>query len=145
MRVLVLNGPNLDRLGTRETEVYGHASLGEIARDLRAAFPDLDLDVQQHNGEGALLDALHAAERDGVAGVVFNPGAYGHTSLALRDAIAALAVPVVEVHLSNVFAREAFRQTLVLAGVCRGVISGLGADGYALALRYLRDHPGPDA
>jgi 3-dehydroquinate dehydratase-2 len=139
VRVLVLNGPNLNLLGTRETDVYGLASLAEIAADLRAAFPDVDLAFVQTNAEGALVDALHAAERDGQDGVVLNPGAYGHTSIAVRDAIAALRVPVVEVHLSNVHAREPFRRRLVLAGVCAGVITGLGPAGYHLAVRYLRD------
>jgi len=139
VRVLVLNGPNLNLLGTREADVYGLASLDEIARSLRDAFPDVDLAFAQHNGEGALIDALHAAERDGHGGVVINPGGYGHTSVALRDAIAAVRVPVVEVHLSNVYAREPFRRRLVLAPACAGVITGLGPAGYHLAVRYLRD------
>lgn len=145
MRLLVLNGPNLNLLGTRETDIYGLASLDGIAEDLRAAFPDVDLDFRQANGEGALVDALHEAERAGVAGVVFNPGAYAHTSIALRDAIAAVRVPVVEVHLSNVYAREPFRQKLVLSAVCAGVITGLGPAGYGLAVRYLLDRARLDA
>ena len=142
MRLLVLNGPNLNLLGTRETDVYGLASLGEIERGLRAAFPDAAFVFEQHNGEGALVDALHTAERDGLDGVVFNPGAYAHTSVALRDAVAAIRVPVVEVHLSNVYAREPFRRRLVLSAVCAGVITGLGPAGYALAARYLLDRTG---
>jgi 3-dehydroquinate dehydratase-2 len=139
VRVLVLNGPNLNLLGTREADIYGLTSLDEIAAGLRAAFPDVAFDFRQDNGEGALVDALHAAERDGCDGVVFNPGAYGHTSIALRDAIAAVRTPVVEVHLSNVYTREGFRRRLVLAPVCAGVITGLGPAGYHLAVRYLRD------
>ena len=139
VRVLVLNGPNLNLLGTRETDVYGLASLAEIERDLRTAFPDVALAFAQHNGEGALIDALHAAERDGLDGVVLNPGGYAHTSAALRDAVAAIRVPVVEVHLSNVHAREPFRRRLVVAPACAGVITGLGPAGYALAVRYLLD------
>jgi 3-dehydroquinate dehydratase-2 len=139
LRILVLNGPNLNLLGTRETDIYGLTSLAEIEAGLRAAFPDVTFAFAQHNGEGALVDALHAAERDGLDGVVLNPGAYGHTSVALRDAIAAVSPPVVEVHLSNVHAREAFRRRLVLAPVCAGVITGLGPAGYHLAVHYLRD------
>jgi 3-dehydroquinate dehydratase-2 len=139
VRLLVLNGPNLNLLGTRETDVYGLTSLGEIERGLRAAFPDVAFDFRQHNGEGALVDALHEAERAGLDGVVLNPGAYAHTSIALRDAVAAIRVPVVEVHLSNVHAREPFRRRLVLSAACAGVITGLGPAGYALAARYLLD------
>ncbi len=149
MRLLVLNGPNLNLLGTREMDIYGLASLDGIAAGLRAAFPDVAFDFRQNNSEGALVDALHEAEAASAAGVVFNPGAYAHTSIALRDAIAAIKVPVVEVHLSNVHAREPFRQTLVLSAVCAGVITGLGPDGYGLAARFLldraRERARPDA
>ncbi len=140
MRVLVLNGPNLNLLGSRETDVYGLVRLGDLERGLRAAFPEVAFTFRQHNHEGDLIDALHEAGADGTAGVVLNPAAYGHTSLALRDAIAAVGVPVVEVHLSNVYARESFRQTLVCAAVCAGVITGLGPAGYHLAVRYLVEH-----
>ena len=135
--VLVLNGPNLNRLGTREPEVYGAATLADLEADLRRQFPDLALRFAQHNGEGALIDALHAADTPETAGVVFNPGGYAHTSVALRDAIASVSTPVVEVHVSNVFAREPFRHTSLLSGVCAGVITGLGLGGYALAVRHL--------
>ena len=145
MRLLVLNGPNLNLLGTRETDIYGLVSLDDLATNLRRDFPDVDFDFQQHNSEGALIDALHSARGLGTAGIVFNPAGYAHTSIALRDAIAAIETPVVEVHLSNVYAREDFRQTLVLSAVCAGVITGFGPSGYHLAVRYLTDHATPQA
>ncbi|MFN3595872.1 MAG: type II 3-dehydroquinate dehydratase [Rubricoccaceae bacterium] len=135
--MLVLNGPNLNLLGRREPDVYGAASLGDIEAALRRAFPGVRLAFEQHNGEGALIDALHAADAARMTGVVLNAGGFTHTSVALRDAVAAIEVPVVEVHLSNVYAREAFRHTSLLAPVCVGVIAGFGPAGYALAVRYL--------
>ncbi|GAB5518994.1 MAG: type II 3-dehydroquinate dehydratase [Rhodothermales bacterium] len=139
MKLLILNGPNLNLLGTREPETYGSATLGDLEADLRAAFPDLDLDFAQSNHEGALIDRIHAAATDGTMGIVFNPGGYTHTSVALRDAIAGVTVPVIEVHISNVHAREAFRHTSLLAPVCVGQIAGLGLAGYALAVRYFAE------
>jgi 3-dehydroquinate dehydratase-2 len=138
-RIVVLNGPNLDRLGRREPEVYGTSSLADVEAGLRAAFPGVDLVCVQSNHEGELVDAIHAADDDGTAGVVLNPAGYGHTSVAIRDAVSAVDVPVVEVHLSNVHAREPFRHTLLTGGACAGVISGLGPAGYHLAVRYLLD------
>ncbi len=140
MRLLILNGPNLNLLGRREPEVYGSTRLADIEAGLRASFPDLDLAFAQHNGEGALIDALHAAEADGVAGVVLNPGGYAHTSVALHDAVAAIDVPVVEVHISNVHAREAFRHRLVVTPACAGLVAGFGVAGYGLAVRYFTEH-----
>ena len=140
VRILVLNGPNLNLLGTRETDIYGLVSLGDLERGLRLDFPDVDFTFQQHNSEGALVDALHEADPLAMTGIVFNPAAYAHTSIAIRDAIAAIRTPVVEVHLSNVYAREDFRQTLVLSSVCVGVITGLGPAGYHLGVRYFLDH-----
>lgn len=142
VHLLVLNGPNLNLLGTRETDIYGLVSLEDLALDLRSAFPETELGFAQHNSEGALIDALHAADKLTTQGVVFNPGAYGHTSIALRDAIAAMETPVVEVHISNVYAREDFRQTMLLSPVCAGIITGFGMAGYHLAVRYLKDHTG---
>ena len=139
MRLLVLNGPNLDRLGRREPSIYGRQTLVEIADGLRRAFPEVEFTFVQSNHEGALVDALHRAEDEAFEGVVMNAAGYSHTSVALRDAVAAIAVPVVEVHLSNVHAREPFRHTLRTAGVCAGVIAGLGPAGYALAVRYFLD------
>jgi len=135
--LLILNGPNLNLLGTREPETYGHATLADLEAELREAFPEVNLVFYQSNHEGALIDRLHEAAREGVAGVVFNPGAYTHTSIALRDAIAGTGLRVVEVHLSNVHAREPFRHVSMLAPVCAGQIVGLGRAGYHLAVRYL--------
>jgi 3-dehydroquinate dehydratase-2 len=138
MRVLVLHGPNLNLLGERDPEIYGTQTLAELDETIGAAAKEIGLDVrcEQYNSEGAIIDALHAA-RKSFAGVVINPGAYAHYSHAIADAIAAIGIPVVEVHLSNIAAREPFRRTSVTATACRGVVSGLGAVGYVLALRAL--------
>jgi len=138
MRVLVLHGPNLNLLGERDPEIYGTQTLAEVDETIGAAAKEIGLDVrcEQYNSEGAIIDALHAA-RKSFAGVVINPGAYAHYSHAIADAIAAIGIPVVEVHLSNIAAREPFRRTSVTATACRGVVSGLGAVGYVLALRAL--------
>lgn len=140
-RVLVLHGPNLNLLGTREPEVYGRDTLDDVNRTLEALAGELGASVicKQSNSEGALIDALHEA-RTTCAGVVFNPGGYTHTSVALRDAISAIQIPVVEVHLSNVYARESFRHESLLAPVCLGSIAGFGVDSYRLGLRALLDY-----
>ena len=140
-QVLVLNGPNLNLLGTREPEVYGSDTLDDIVSALTAEAADRDVTVRavQSNIEGELVDALHDA-RDWASGVIFNPGAYTHTSIALRDAITAVELPVVEVHLSNVHAREDFRSRSMVSGVCLGVVTGFGAIGYRLALDALLAH-----
>lgn len=142
MRVLVLHGPNLNLLGEREPEVYGTQTLAELNESIVAAGAELGFDVrcEQYNSEGAIVDALHAARKN-YEGVVINPGAYAHYSYAIRDAIAAAGLPAIEVHLSNIAARESFRRTSVTAAACRGVVSGLGALGYALALRALAERP----
>jgi 3-dehydroquinate dehydratase-2 len=135
----VLHGPNLDRLGRREPEVYGRQTLAEIdgaCADLAASL-GFALETRQSAHEGALIGWLHEAADTGAAGVVLNPGGYTHTSVALRDAIAGIDVPVVEVHLSNVHAREPFRHVSLTGAVCVGTIAGLGAEGYLAALRYL--------
>lgn len=140
MLVLVLHGPNLNLLGERDPAIYGTQTLAEIDAALARAATELGFEVrsEQHSGEGAMIDALHAARKT-CAGVVINPGAYAHYSYAIADAIAAIGIPVIEVHLSNVAAREPFRRTSVTAAACRGVVSGLGAAGYVLALRALRE------
>jgi len=137
VQLLVLNGPNLDRLGRREPAVYGTQTLADIERGLAAAFPDITFRFVQSAHEGALVEALHAADDDAFDGVVMNAASYSHTSLAIRDAVSAIGVPVVEVHLSNVHAREPFRHVLLTAGACVGVISGLGPEGYRAAVRFL--------
>jgi 3-dehydroquinate dehydratase-2 len=138
MKVLVLHGPNLNLLGGREPEVYGSLTLEEIDAKLTEVARELGLEIEclQSNVEGVLVDALQRA-RTSVHGVVFNPGGYTHTSVALRDAIAAIGIPVVEVHLSNVAAREEFRHTSMVSAVCRGTITGFGWESYALGLRGL--------
>lgn len=140
-QILVLNGPNLNLLGTREPEVYGSDSLDDIVAGLTALAAERGADLRHHqsNSEGALIDALHEA-RDWADGVIFNPGAYTHYSIALRDAVVASELPVVETHLSNVHAREEFRHTSMLSGVCLGVVLGFGKHSYAAALDALVRH-----
>ncbi len=139
MRIMVLNGPNLNLLGTRETDIYGERSLADIEAELRTRFPELDLDFRQSNHEGGLVDALHIAEADSLDGVVLNAAAYTHTSVALRDAIASIRVPVIELHISNVYGREEFRSKSLISGVCTGMIAGLGTDGYRLAVSHFAE------
>ncbi|HMV68640.1 MAG TPA: type II 3-dehydroquinate dehydratase [Myxococcota bacterium] len=138
-RVLVLQGPNLNLLGSREPATYGAVTLAEITRRLDALAAELGVALLhvQSNHEGALVDAVQQAARDGVAGAVINAGAYTHTSIALRDALLGTGLPFVEVHVSNVYAREPFRHTSYLADVAAGVVVGFGPAGYELALRGL--------
>ncbi len=139
LKILVVHGPNLNLLGTREPEVYGRETLADIDRQLVTLGSELGAEVStfQSNHEGALIDRIHQARVDGVAGILINPGGFTHTSVALRDALAAVAIPTIEVHLSNVHAREEFRRHSYVSGVVLGQICGLGAQGYQLALRGL--------
>ncbi|MDF2144452.1 type II 3-dehydroquinate dehydratase [Knoellia sp. p5-6-4] len=138
--VVVLNGPNLNLLGEREPEVYGHETLADVEKRCRAAAAEagLSVDFRQSNHEGVLVDALHEV-RTSAAGIVVNAGALTHTSVALRDAVAAVAVPVIEVHISNVHAREAFRHHSYLSAVVDGVIVGCGTQGYELAIARIAE------
>ena len=140
MTLLILNGPNLNLLGRREPEVYGAQTYADLTRELTACAAELGVSVEffQSNHEGALIDKLHKAAPQ-TGGVVFNPAAFTHYSYALRDAVKASGLPVVEVHISNIAGREAFRHESVIAPACAGQISGLGFDGYKLAMRFLRD------
>ncbi len=139
MKILVANGPNLRLLGTRKPEVYGGETLADIERRLRKVAAELDAEVVffQSDIEGEIVSVLGAAPANGFDGVVINPAAYTHTSVAIRDALEAAALPAVEVHISNVYKREEFRHRSMTASVCTGVICGLGTDGYEWALRAL--------
>jgi 3-dehydroquinate dehydratase-2 len=136
--ILILHGPNLNLIGQREPDIYGSLTLTEIDQKLKTYGKDLSLEVRtfQSNGEGALIDALHEAQ-DWASGVVFNPGGYTHTSVALRDAVAAISLPVIEVHISNVYAREEFRHKSLISPVNAGKITGFGWRSYLLALQAL--------
>lgn len=136
--ILVMNGPNLSRLGKREPEIYGRLTLDAINRGLAEAFPEVTFEFFQSEYEGALIEKLFEIEdRGGCAGVVLNAGAFTHYSIALRDAISSIKVPVVEVHLSNVHKREEFRHKSVISAVCTGVIAGFGVESYHLGVRAL--------
>lgn len=137
-KLLLLNGPNLNLLGTREPAVYGTTTLADIenAAVAQAKNAGAALEHFQSNHEGALIDRIHAARTEGVDFIVINPGGLTHTSVALRDAFASVAIPFVEVHVSNVHARESFRQHSYLSGIARGVICGLGPDGYRFAIDF---------
>lgn len=143
-RFLVLNGPNLDQLGQRDPAVYGTQTLADLEAAIAAEAVALGVEVRclQSNHEGVLIDAIHAARSD-CAGIIINPAGYGHTSVALRDALECSPLPAIEVHLSNVHRREAFRHKTFTAAVAVGVISGLGMHGYQLALRALVAYSGP--
>ena len=137
MKILILNGPNLNLQGKRDTDIYGTLTFDEYLETLRQRFPQEEIDLLQSNVEGELINALHASV--GVYdGVVMNAGGYTHTSVAIRDAIAAISTPVVEVHISSILAREEFRHVSMLAPVCRGSIMGFGLDSYRLGIEALK-------
>lgn len=138
MKVLIIHGPNLNLLGKRETEIYGTKSLKDINKDIFSLASDLGIDVSaiQLNGEGEIIDAIHKGNYEAL---IINPAAYTHTSIAIRDAIAAVGKPCIEVHLSNIFKREEFRKISFITGVAVGQISGFGPDSYLLALRAVKN------
>lgn len=138
MDILIINGPNLNLLGVREPAVYGNTSFDDFMKRLRSLYPHVGFDFFQSNHEGAIIDRLHADGFNGrYAGIILNAGAYTHTSLAIADAIAAIDTPVVEVHISNVAAREEIRHRSLIAPVCRGSIAGFGLDSYRLAVEAI--------
>lgn len=141
MKLLVINGPNLNMLGTREPEKYGNTTLAEIEKELYAYSFELGIDIEtfQSNSEGSIIDKIQQALNN-FDGILINPGAYTHTSVAIRDAISAVNLPCVEVHLTNIHAREEFRQKSLIAPVCIGQISGFGKESYKLGLKALSEH-----
>ncbi len=139
MKILVINGPNLNLLGTREPDVYGNLTLDEIIHTLKKTSGDVEISHFQSNVEGELIDELQQADSS-VDGIVLNAGGYTHTSVAIRDAIAGISIPVIEVHLSNIASREEFRHRSLIAGVCLGTIAGFGSNSYALAINALQTY-----
>lgn len=134
-RILIINGPNLNLLGVREPDIYGKVSMEDYINAIKADYPNVEIDYFQSNHEGDIIDRLHDEGFDEeLNGIVLNAGAYTHTSLAIADAIKAIKVPVIEVHISNVQARESIRHTSMISPVCRGVIAGFGLDSYRLAI-----------
>ena len=137
MKILIINGPNLNLLGTREPQHYGTGTMDSVLDALKSQYPRVEFDYYQSNVEGFLIDRLHKTLEEPCDGVVLNAGGYTHTSVALRDAIAASTVPVVEVHISNVHSREEFRHRSLISAVCKGVICGFGLDSYRLGVEAL--------
>ena len=140
MNILVINGPNLNLLGMREPEIYGSQTLKDIEDELSESFPDVRFTFFQSNHEGAIIDRLQSAQPENNDGVVLNAAAYTHYSYAIRDAIAAMSIPVIEVHISNIHLREEFRKHSVTAPACKAQISGFGAAGYRIAIETLIQH-----
>ncbi|HCM60232.1 MAG TPA: type II 3-dehydroquinate dehydratase [Bacteroidales bacterium] len=138
MKIEIINGPNLNLLGTREPEIYGKAGFEEVFKALRSRFAEVDLAWYQSNVEGELVNMIQAAGST-ADGLIINPGGYSHTSVAIADAIAAIGIPVIEVHITNLLSREEFRHTSITGRYCRGTIMGLGTDGYRLAVEALKE------
>ena len=138
MKICIINGPNLNLLGKREPEIYGSTTFEDYMITLKQKFPNVELSYFQSNWEGGIVDKLHEVGFS-YDGIIINAGAYSHTSIAIADAISAIKTPVVEVHISNTFAREEFRHNDVLTGKCEGLIVGLGLEGYGLAIKYFLD------
>lgn len=138
-KILILNGPNLNLLGLRNPDIYGNQSMEQYLEFLRDCYHDIEIEYSQSNHEGELIDLIQSVgyDTDSYCGIVLNAGAYTHTSLAIADAVEAVAVPVVEVHISNVAAREPIRHKSLIAPVCRGTVCGFGMDGYRLAIEAL--------
>ncbi|MDP8265545.1 MAG: type II 3-dehydroquinate dehydratase [Candidatus Aceula meridiana] len=138
-KILVIHGPNLDLLGARETDIYGKVSLDKINKQLQSSAKEgnVSLQIIQTNHEGEIVDAIGSAPKNGVVAILINPAAYTHTSVAIRDAIAAVSLPTVEVHLSNIYAREEFRQTSLISPVSTGQVSGFGPQSYILGLKAI--------
>lgn len=139
MRILILNGPNLNLLGTREPEIYGNRTFSHYLASFQATFSG-EIEYIQSNVEGEIINALHASKHDGI---ILNAGGYTHTSVAIRDAIAGITIPVVEVHISNLAAREEFRHNSLITAVCAGSIMGFGMEGYRLALEWFKQNQLP--
>lgn len=136
--ILIINGPNLNLLGLREPSIYGHTTMDEYLEAVSADYPSVEIEYFQSNHEGDIIDKLHdVGFDDSLSGIILNAGAYTHTSLAIADAIKAIKVDVIEVHISNIYAREEIRQRSLISPVCRGVITGLGLDSYRLAIEAL--------
>jgi len=137
MKIQIINGPNLNLLGKRETSIYGNQSFEDFFKTLKERYPDIDLQYYQSNVEGELVNKLHEVGFS-FDGIILNAGAYTHTSVAIHDAIAGIKTPVIEVHISNVYAREEFRHKSLITSKCIGLLTGFGMEGYALALEYLK-------
>lgn len=138
MKIQIVNGPNLNLLGKRETSIYGNQSFEQFFEALRKRFPDVELHYYQSNVEGEIVNKLHETGFD-FTGIILNAGAYTHTSVAIHDAIAGIKTPVIEVHISNVYAREEFRHKSLITSKCVGLLTGFGLEGYAMAIAYFRN------
>lgn len=137
MKIQIINGPNLNLLGTREPEIYGNQGFNGYVEQLKNKYPETEIDYYQSNVEGEIINKLHEAGF-GYAGIILNAGGYTHTSVAIRDAIKAIQTPVIEVHISNVHAREEFRHQSMISAVCKGVVAGFGLDSYRLAIEAFK-------